>query len=226
MDYDGNICGTDFGDKNMTDYSRLVYINSFGGGVCVKECPSIEELVDVHTLITYDGVYQEAGSFLPADYVEVADYSDSENVRTCDNTLCNTDPLVSWSRPGILGGKSFAYYAVDTFEVLGVRCISNPNALQKLKETVDTGTDALDIEAWSSFRQFFTNLYGDVFDARYYIVSFGIFAAMVSIFSILIMKIGLALNMFAHPFCNPRRSSVLFMLNFSVSTKICVLIYC
>jgi len=47
MDYDGNICGTDFSDKDMTNYSKIVYINNFGGGVCVNECPKVEALVDV-----------------------------------------------------------------------------------------------------------------------------------------------------------------------------------
>ncbi len=178
MDYDGNICGTDFGGTDMTNFSKIVYINSFGGGVCVKQCPSIEELVDVHTLITYDGVYQETGSFLPANYVRVADYSNADGVQTCDATKCNTDPLFSWTRAGILGGKSFAYYALDTIEVLNTRCISNPKALEKVKTIVNTGTDPLSIESWSSFKEFFSNLYGDVFEARWYIVSFGIAAAM------------------------------------------------
>ena len=57
LDYDGNICGTKFNDVDMIDYPYLYYVNTFGGGVCVKECPSLggkvsDDLTDVGTLIT------------------------------------------------------------------------------------------------------------------------------------------------------------------------------
>eukprot|EP00553_Chaetoceros_curvisetus_P002314 CAMPEP_0204633502 /NCGR_PEP_ID=MMETSP0717-20131115/27356_1 /ASSEMBLY_ACC=CAM_ASM_000666 /TAXON_ID=230516 /ORGANISM="Chaetoceros curvisetus" /LENGTH=62 /DNA_ID=CAMNT_0051651687 /DNA_START=66 /DNA_END=251 /DNA_ORIENTATION=+ len=42
MDYSGNICGTDFGGVDMTEYPKIVYINNLLGGVCVKECPRVE----------------------------------------------------------------------------------------------------------------------------------------------------------------------------------------
>ncbi len=35
LDYDGNICGTDYA-ANMTEYPYLLYVNSYTGGVCVR----------------------------------------------------------------------------------------------------------------------------------------------------------------------------------------------
>ena len=59
LDYNGNVCGTDHttNDVDMTDYPYLYYINVFGGGVCVKECPSLQgevfdNLTDVGTFVT------------------------------------------------------------------------------------------------------------------------------------------------------------------------------
>lgn len=43
MDYDGNVCGTDFNGTDMTDYPNLYYVNSFTGGVCVSQCPSVKD---------------------------------------------------------------------------------------------------------------------------------------------------------------------------------------
>jgi len=182
MDYDGNICGTDFSDKDMTNYSKIVYINNFGGGVCVNECPKVEALVDVRTLLTYNGVFQmdkEKDAILGLDYVDVADYSTAENLKVCDDTNCDTDPTVSWYKLGISMGYGFAYYAVDTVEILGVRCIANPSSLEMLKTQIDTGNDPLDIEAWTITQEFLRNLYGDIFEARYYVLTFGIAAALV-----------------------------------------------
>jgi len=36
LDYDGNVCGTNYGGKNMTEFPYLYYVNDFSGGVCVK----------------------------------------------------------------------------------------------------------------------------------------------------------------------------------------------
>ncbi len=179
MDYDGNICGTDYSGNNMTAYPKLVYINSLGGGVCVEECPNVTELVDARTLVTYNGVYQEEGSFLPADFISMPDYSTADNVATCNEELCSTDPAVSWTRAGINEGKGFAYYALDTFEALGVRCISNPKATEKLKDIIQTDNTVIDIDAWNGTQEFFGNLYGDIFSTRTYILLFGVAAAMV-----------------------------------------------
>jgi hypothetical protein len=181
MDYSGNVCGTDFGDIDMTNYPKIVYINQFLGGVCVEECPVVDNLVDPATLLTYNGVYQGDGAVLPYNYVNVADYSNVENVLTCDDSICNTDPSFSWTRLGISEGYGFAYYAMDTYEVLGVRCITNPAASLMLKTIVQMENDPLDIEAWTNTQEFFGNLYGDIFAARYYVMAFGIAASMVSL---------------------------------------------
>jgi hypothetical protein len=49
MDYDGNVCDTDFGGVNMTEYPYLLYVNSFSGGVCVSDCPSVKEILSVRS---------------------------------------------------------------------------------------------------------------------------------------------------------------------------------
>ena len=36
LDYDGNVCGTDYGGINMTEFPYLYYVNDYSGGVCVK----------------------------------------------------------------------------------------------------------------------------------------------------------------------------------------------
>lgn len=180
MDYDGNICGIDFNGTDMTNHSKIVYINNLNGGVCVKECPEIENLFDIHTLITYGGVYQGDEATLPADYVDIADYSAAEGVQYCDETLCDTDPETSWFSTGIRTGYGFAYYAVDTNEVLNTRCLSNPTALQELRNNITIpDNNILDIGVLDETQRFFNNLYGDIFVTRYYILAFGFGAALV-----------------------------------------------
>jgi hypothetical protein len=36
LDYDGNLCGTNKGQVDMTEFPYLYYVNDFSGGVCVK----------------------------------------------------------------------------------------------------------------------------------------------------------------------------------------------
>jgi len=43
LDYDGNICGTNYRGKDMKEYPYLYYVNFVGGGVCVKECPDLKQ---------------------------------------------------------------------------------------------------------------------------------------------------------------------------------------
>ena len=52
MDYNGNVCGTDYGGKDMKDYPNLYFVNFVGGGVCVKECPKLISSPVVDTLNT------------------------------------------------------------------------------------------------------------------------------------------------------------------------------
>jgi len=145
MDYDGNLCGTDYGDIDMTEYPYLYYVNSYSGGVCVRECPAIEGLTDVFSAVSYGGVHQTDEAILPPDFVQVADYSTSENVLYCEGDGTGLDycypfgsAALSWNSPGINGGFGYAYYAVDTYEMFW-RCIPNLDAIDKLKN--ETSSD-------------------------------------------------------------------------------------
>jgi len=179
MDYDGNICGTDYGEADMTNYSKLVYINNFGGGVCVKECPVVENMTDVYTYLTYDGVYQAEGATLDPDYVDVADYSNSSGALKCDEDKCPANPLTSWFSEGVNQGNGFAFYALDTIEVLKTRCLTNPNALTEIQDLIRVEESVLNIESLDSAGEFFTNLFADIYESRLYIAAFGLGVSMV-----------------------------------------------
>lgn len=185
MDYDGNICGIEFNGVDMTDYPRIVYINSYGGGVCVKECPSIPDspYIDTNTFITFDGLYQGEDAFVSADDIQIADYSNAENVRTCDEDSCPTNIAQSWTSSGVGEGKGFAFYAVDTMKVFGTRCLANPLAIDQLEELTDVNRVDLEIEAVSEIENFLGNLYGDIYQARNYIFLFGFLASVVLAFT-------------------------------------------
>lgn len=111
LDYDGNVCGTDLGDMDMTEFPYLYYVNDYSGGVCVKECPSLADLADPYTLVTYDGLYQVEGSANAdvAANISIADYSSSGNNNTlsCTENLCypNGNPESSYSSFGVNQGK-------------------------------------------------------------------------------------------------------------------------
>lgn len=126
LDYDGNICGTDYGTIDMTDYPYLLYINSYTGGVCVKECPSLERQVennvsDVRTLVTYGGIWQAEGAELPADFVQMANYTSSEDALYCSEEDCfpNNSTQQSWMSEGVSEGFGYAYYVGDTYPLCG-----------------------------------------------------------------------------------------------------------
>jgi hypothetical protein len=181
MDYAGNICGTDFGQQDMTAYSKILYINNFGGGVCVSECPKIENLVDVRTFVTYNGLWLGDGATLNSSFVDIADYSNATGVLTCTEDTCPTDPDSSWISSGILRGNGFAWYATDTIEVLGVRCVANPSALDELDDLIQTSEDTpvFDIDGFNQAQKIWSNLYGDLYEAGYYILIFGLVVSMV-----------------------------------------------
>ncbi len=171
MDYAGNTCGK----NEMFEYPKIVYVNNAFGGVCVKECPRVESLVDVHTLITYNGVYQSEDATLDPSFVEVADYSNTDDVQTCNKNTCPTDPQYSWFSFGVRAGFGYAYYAVDTFEIVGNRCIRNPVATTALDAIITTPNDvAPESSSTSNFKGFFQHLYGDIFEARFPIMIFGL----------------------------------------------------
>ena len=183
MDYDGNICGIEFNGTNMTEYPKIVYINSFGGGVCVKECPSIPDApyVDVNTFITFGGLYRGTESNITMDDIEVANYSNAENHMVCDEDLCPTNIAQSWTSVGVGEGKGFAFYAVDTIVVFGTRCLANPLAIDELEALTEVNNLELDIEAVTEVGHVLSNLYGDVYKSRNYIFLFGFLFSVVSL---------------------------------------------
>eukprot|EP00555_Chaetoceros_dichaeta_P004402 CAMPEP_0198263872 /NCGR_PEP_ID=MMETSP1447-20131203/13843_1 /TAXON_ID=420782 /ORGANISM="Chaetoceros dichaeta, Strain CCMP1751" /LENGTH=666 /DNA_ID=CAMNT_0043952625 /DNA_START=79 /DNA_END=2079 /DNA_ORIENTATION=- len=185
MDYDGNLCGSKFKDKaDMTDFPSLVFVNTLGGGVCVKKCPEFEDLVDVRTLLTFNGVYQEDGDMnvtLKDDYVSVANYSKAKRLMICNPTTCPTDPKISWNSTGINMDEGFATYAVSTFEIVKHRCLADPRALREItKQVADTTEDTItnQILDKAGIGNFINHLYADLFVARYYIFLIGFLLSM------------------------------------------------
>jgi len=187
IDYDGNICGTDFGDIDMTDFEYFYFINIFTGGVCVKECPSIEEnLTDVHTLVTYGGLFQTDDAFLPADAIEIGNYSTADGAITCTDLTCypNGDPELSYTSIGVNKGRGYAFYALDTFEALK-RCIPTEDAFDEMQN--QTGSTGDSLSMGDDGQNFFTRLYADFWTARWYILGFGFGVSLVVSFSYLLL---------------------------------------
>lgn len=179
MDYDGNLCGTDYGAIDMTDYPYLYYVNSYSGGVCVRDCPALpgDLLVDVYSAVTYGGVHQTEDAVLPPTFVEVADYSASENVLYCEGDGSGLDycypfgsASLSWNSPGINEGFGFAYYAVDTYELFW-RCVPSMDAIDKLKNVTSSeggcsnGGQCGDLERRRFQRRVEDEVGGSAFDA-------------------------------------------------------------
>jgi len=179
LDYDGNICGTDY-NQDMTEYPYLLYINSYTGGVCVKECPSLQGQVannasDVRTLITYGGVWQTQGAELPADFVQIANYTASEDALYCTEETCFPSEQQSWTSQGVNEGFGYAYYVGDTYPLLW-RCYLTSQAESAIQAEVQANSTLVAGEAGYSF---FNNLFADTWTARYYILGFGFGVAVV-----------------------------------------------
>jgi Plasma-membrane choline transporter len=204
MDYDGNICGTDF-DLDMTDFPYLLYVNSYAGGVCVKECPDLsnkvpDNLTDIGTLITYAGIFQPFnGSLasLPADFVEVGDYSNSNNSIACTDAACfpNSSPQLSWVSEGIRESYGYAYYVADTYELLW-RCYETSEAEARIEALVTVGGNGTNsLQVTDEATKFFTKLYGDLWAARKYILGFGFgVSVVISFMYIFLMRMPLVLT--------------------------------
>jgi len=184
LDYAGNLCGTEKGEIDMTEYPYLYYINDYSGGVCVKECPKLENLADPYTLVTYDGLFQVNGSSVTAKQISVANYSASNNTLTCTEDRCypNNEPELSYTSDGVNHGKGFAYYALDTYEVMW-RCVFRDEATDKLNGIVNPNKnnfteDVIDIMAAQNEHikqgyDFWHNLFGDLWVTRYYLLGLG-----------------------------------------------------
>jgi len=211
LDYDGNVCGVDLNDRDMTEYPYLYYTNAVGG-VCVKECPSLagqtpDNATDLYTLVTYTGIYQSTLATVPADFVQVADYSytlnrteDSINVGgitnisvtlldtnnfQCTEDLCIGDSLQnSWKTTGINRGFGFAYYLGDSFPLFQ-RCFLTPEARERIANLTNADTEDLfeDVISKSSeleaANDFASNLFGDLWATRLYILGFGFGCSLV-----------------------------------------------
>jgi Plasma-membrane choline transporter len=168
LDYDGGICGTNFNDRNRTDYPYLLYTNAFAG-VCVSSCPNLlgntdDNLTDVRTLITYGGIYQVSGAeliLLPVSTNDntagsssntgsaklgyefaMADYSSSNNSIVCTDDICfpNNSTQDSWTSRGINQGYGFAYYIATTYELL-YRCYVTTDASDRI-QFLTTGSNS------------------------------------------------------------------------------------
>lgn len=175
LDYDGNICGTDYA-ANMTEYPYLLYVNSYTGGVCVNKCPSLRgqvenNVTDVRTLVTYGGVWQTQGAELPADFIQVANYSESKDARFCSLDSCfpNNDTQQSWNSQGVNEGFGYAYYVGDTFPLLW-RCYLTSEAEDAIQLEVQSNTTMIQQQPGYDF---FNNLFADMWMARFYIFGFG-----------------------------------------------------
>jgi hypothetical protein len=232
LDYNGNICGTDFAssssnnnnnntnssNSDMTDYPYLYYINSYGGGVCVKDCPIVSEygngvnLTDIRTLITYNGVWQVAdatdaetgawkGALLPKDFIQVGNYAASPDALSCTTDLCypDNDPVQSWTSPGIQKGFGYAYYAADTYELLW-RCYYTDAAIMEIERIVnasstDTNAEAGIDNAYDQAYQFWNKLYADLAVSWKYILGFGFgLSVAISFLYVFMMRIPLLLT--------------------------------
>lgn len=206
LDFDGNICGTSFGNQSdMTDYPYLLYLNSFTGGVCVRECPDLtnataDGLTDVRTLLTYGGAwqYEGGGAELPADYIQVGDYSNSSDAIFCNNNNCypSNSTELSWLAPGVNQGYGFAYYAATTYELL-FRCYVTTEAEARLAELTNANatSSVSDIGVVGDVSSFWNKLYADLYLARKYILGFGFGASMgVSLVYIFLMRLPVLLT--------------------------------
>mmetsp|Transcript_37928 Transcript_37928/g.55919 ORF Transcript_37928/g.55919 Transcript_37928/m.55919 type:complete len:694 (+) Transcript_37928:61-2142(+) len=181
LDYKGNICGTDLGEDDMTEYPKLVFVNSYGGGVCVKDCPKIPDpYVYSKTLVTYSGIWnvedQENPFTPPEDFTLLfPDYSSAPSGYQCTNEECYPDGNVtlSFTSDGINEGHGFAYYAVDTYEVLR-RCLPDAKATDTLLELTGQSNPSSQDPLPSST----SGLYVDMYTTRAYTLGVGFAIAL------------------------------------------------
>jgi len=236
LDYDGNVCGVDYNNRDMTEYPYLYYTNAVGG-VCVKECPSLEgktqdNVTDMYTLVTYTGVYQSTNglSSVPADFVQVADYSytlnrtdtDTQNINVggvdlgnvsvtlidtndfqCTEDLCMGNSLEeSFKTTGINRRFGFAYYLGDSFPLLQ-RCFLTTEARDQIFNLTNGGADAEELFEYvipkssdlEAANDFVSNLYGDLWTARFYILGFGFGVSLaVSLLYMVLLRIPFILS--------------------------------
>ena len=186
------VCGTDKGSIDMTDYPYLYYVNEYTGGVCVKKCPNLNGGADPYTLVTYDGLYQVAGSVVTDADISVADYSSTNNTLKCTLDMCypDGDPEQAYTSAGVNEGKGFASFAVDTYELMW-RCVFTDEGSAALNAIINpnggsnNGTDpiidmATQNESIKKAYDVWHNLFADLWVTRYYILAFGFGFPLVS----------------------------------------------
>mmetsp|Transcript_14136 Transcript_14136/g.17326 ORF Transcript_14136/g.17326 Transcript_14136/m.17326 type:complete len:669 (+) Transcript_14136:64-2070(+) len=188
MDYEGNICGHTFNGTDMTDYPNLYYVNAIGSGVCVKECPKFDNVsrsVDPYTLVTFDGIFQPGStaglSLLPADFIEVANYSASDLVHVCTDATCSVDgddPEKMFDSDGMAGGYGYAFFAVDSVSYFG-RCVWTKSALVEISNITNDALGGGFSDAASFAGEFWSDAYGDVYKAWHYVLGMGFGATVV-----------------------------------------------
>lgn len=186
----------------QTDYPYLYYINSFTGGVCVKECPDLtnvtaDSLTDIRTLITYGGIWQPTtgGSELDPAFVQVADYTNSSDAIFCSDASCfpNDSPSESWTSDGIKRGLGYAYYVGDTYELLW-RCYLTTNAADRIDELVGSTGDG-GLKFVDDAYDFWNKFYADIYAARKYILGVGFGVSLIlSFIYIFLMRLPLILG--------------------------------
>lgn len=215
MDYDGNVCGAEYNGVDMTDYPNLFYVNSYTGGVCVSECPSIArnltneeeagsdaesnatittQRVDVRTFITYGGVWQADGAWLEKDFIQMADYNFTSDAQYCTEETCFPEPdnpAASWTSRGVRKGFGYAYYAGDTYELLW-RCYYTTEAERQIEEALESdGT----LEIVDDATAVWNHLFADMYTARKYIFGFGFGVSLaISLVYIFLMRLPVLLD--------------------------------
>lgn len=143
-------------------------------------------MTDAHTLVTYGGLFQTEGSFITSEDISIADYSGNDTLQ-CTEALCypGNDPERSFTSFGVNQGKGYAYYAMDTYEVLW-RCLFTEEARTELETIVNpngnNNISMIELTNSTYLKQgynFWSNLYGDLFLTRYYILGLGFGATIV-----------------------------------------------
>mmetsp|Transcript_29058 Transcript_29058/g.47999 ORF Transcript_29058/g.47999 Transcript_29058/m.47999 type:complete len:660 (-) Transcript_29058:147-2126(-) len=197
LDYEGNVCGTDFA-QDMTDFPYFIYVNNYGGGVCVKECPSLngvtaDNLTDIKSLVTYGGLFQVENAEITTDVLQIGNYT-GEDALFCNEEDCYpdpNDPSSSWDSKGVDKGNGFAYYVGDSYPVLSW-CFLTIEASDRIDELVGANATLSSVEAGYDF---WNDLFADLWTAREYIFGFGFGTALlVSFLYIAVLRLPALLN--------------------------------
>jgi hypothetical protein len=114
----------------------------------------------------------------------------------CTEELCfpsSTDISESWNSIGINQGNGFAYYATDTYPLLQ-RCFLTDDAKKRLSNLTEEGDSWTDIAFQDSdlevANDFISNLFGDIWTARFWILGFGFgLSLVVSFIYMLVLRV-------------------------------------